>query len=1187
MIDPLSISRSVEVIKPFFSQNVLGCGLVMDARKPFPRKPVDFLWQLVKKGLFAQCHLSLFVKLGSMDGSHSPREMTELVFSQSVFGKIVMVYECTMFHISNPLARDNLDFPNVWSVGNSTVKYHHTSSFLKALCLLSLHATNVIHGLITAISQRVQVTELFFSQNVFGCGLVMDAQTRQPLSRKPVDSHRQLMDKGVFDHCNLSLIVKVVCLDWSMHGLDIGSLLNRNHGPKEITELLFSQSLFGYGLMINECTMFHISNPSAREHLDFAYVWSVSKSTVEHHHTSSFQKALYLFSPQATNVIHDLITAISQSVDVTEQSEYVWLWFGGGCTNWKAITKETVESIWQIVEDGQCHLSFFLKVDSMDLCIVFSVPDIAPLLNKHLTARETTELLFNQSVFGYDVMIYRYRMLYIKKPSVQKQLEVYIQSAVKCLLHLYHPFSSIMYFIQSTDVVEPIVTVIDFSLQEEIEMLFSQSGFGCSVMYGIRRIKLKEKPLDCICTWLVEKGLLDHYHPNTTLKESLFYLVQTSDACPGLPDTVLILILSVSHYSLKLTTLLYSESLFGYASDIVGKSLSNPSAFLKEQSVKPYHGFLQPFLPCLFNINRNQQEVCARELLIIHILLCGHIENPLARKTLYSVYAGTVEKYNHSCPSYMFLMKSSTGKYKSLFRPIVALVLCVTGVIAPYFLLRKQFNYALQESSSGLESYHNSKPIYCISGQSLESYHNSKPIYCVSGQSQHKSCGMYLKSGNNCLIQISSLEDDITVNLCSRRKQFIGLQESISGLESYHNSKPIYCISGQSLESAQNSKPIYCISGQSQHKSCGMYLKSGNNCLIQISSLEDDIIINLCSRNGLLDGNIHYRNHYSKLNTPFSLLEVSNQIEHKLRKICKQQLQTVIVNVPTNDLLLIHNYIGTIVRLLQEQLKEHFTFKIVKGDNSSDAPIVIHRFHQNDAFVVGISYHSLYYAEKEASYVSHSLQCNGVLGKDATIGTLTSRMKHAPILHLAVHMSHDGDFMPLDSNLNEGFSQQDLESCGDLGHMVLVVLNGCKSGKGQLYRAFINSGAQAIVATDSIINDEAAFTIMKFFYQYLQDGFYGSKALHKAMVSLCCIEKYSQPEQWSTYWYMGREIVIEDDINVPLLTSLGNSSVFPQLNVIEELESAFLKEVRQLPSSVQVMKKLYGRCNMYRLHTEV
>ena len=110
---------------------------------------------------------------------------------------------------------------------------------------------------------------------------------------------------------------------------------------------------------------------------------------------------------------------------------------------------------------------------------------------------------------------------------------------------------------------------------------------------------------------------------------------------------------------------------------------------------------------------------------------------------------------------------------------------------------------------------------------------------------------------------------------------------------------------------------------------------------------------------------------------------------------------------------------------------------------------------------------------------------------------------------------------------------------------------------------------------------------MKFFYQYLQDGFYGSKALHKAMVSLCCIEKYSQPEQWSTYWYMGREIVIEDDINVPLLTSLGNSSVFPQLNVIEELESAFLKEVRQLPSSVQVMKKLYGRCNMYRLHTEV
>ena len=115
-------------------------------------------------------------------------------------------------------------------------------------------------------------------------------------------------------------------------------------------------------------------------------------------------------------------------------------------------------------------------------------------------------------------------------------------------------------------------------------------------------------------------------------------------------------------------------------------------------------------------------------------------------------------------------------------------------------------------------------------------------------------------------------------------------------------------------------------------------------------------------------------------------------------------------------------------------------------------------------------------------------------------------------------------------------------------------------------RAFILAGAQAVLTTLWRVPDESAAVFMKFFYQYMMDGFKASHSLQKAMLSIRSFHRYSKYIHWSGYQLTGREV----EFQVTKETAkIGPCPVFPRLEVVNKLEKVLVKN-RFFPTDVQV-----------------
>ena len=229
------------------------------------------------------------------------------------------------------------------------------------------------------------------------------------------------------------------------------------------------------------------------------------------------------------------------------------------------------------------------------------------------------------------------------------------------------------------------------------------------------------------------------------------------------------------------------------------------------------------------------------------------------------------------------------------------------------------------------------------------------------------------------------------------------------------------------------------------------------------------------------------------------------------------------------------------------------------------------------------------HATKEAEWVSHILNCTPILHEQATKNAVMMRLMNAKVIHLATHGSAVAGFLAfagMSSSLNETVDAKQVliypdEIEGLSITPALVVLSSCDSGRGVvkadgiqgMARAFILAGAQAVLTTLWRVPDESACVFMQFFYQFLVDGLRGTEALHKAILSVRCFSKYSQYIHWSGYQLTGREIqfsINRSSYTTELTARLGNHSIFPQLEIVKQLETAFLNNPR-LPTDVQVL----------------
>ena len=229
------------------------------------------------------------------------------------------------------------------------------------------------------------------------------------------------------------------------------------------------------------------------------------------------------------------------------------------------------------------------------------------------------------------------------------------------------------------------------------------------------------------------------------------------------------------------------------------------------------------------------------------------------------------------------------------------------------------------------------------------------------------------------------------------------------------------------------------------------------------------------------------------------------------------------------------------------------------------------------------------HATKEAEWVSHILNCTPILHKQATKSVVMGRIMNSKVIHLATHGSAAAGFLAfagVSSSFNETVeAKQVLIYSDEIEGLsitpALVVLSGYNSGRGivkadgiqGMARAFILAGAQAVLTSLWELPDESACVFMQFFYQFLVDGLMGTEALHKAILSVRCFSKFSQYIHWSGYQLTGREIqfsINRSSSTTELTARLGNHSIFPQLEIVKQLETAFLNNPR-LPTDVQVL----------------
>jgi tetratricopeptide (TPR) repeat protein len=241
--------------------------------------------------------------------------------------------------------------------------------------------------------------------------------------------------------------------------------------------------------------------------------------------------------------------------------------------------------------------------------------------------------------------------------------------------------------------------------------------------------------------------------------------------------------------------------------------------------------------------------------------------------------------------------------------------------------------------------------------------------------------------------------------------------------------------------------------------------------------------------------------------------------------------------------------------------------------------------YNNDEWNLG----KLPHATKEAEWVSHILKCKPILHEQATKDAVMMRIMNAKVIHLATHGSAVAGFLAFAGMTASTTDTVDAkrvliypEEIESLNiSPALVVLSSCDSGRGVfkadgiqgMARAFILAGAQAVLTTLWRVPDESACIFMQFFYQYLVEGVKGPEALHKSILSLRCFKKYSQYIHWSGYQLTGREFqfqVNQSSARAQLTTRLGQSSIFPQLDILKSLETAFMNNPR-LPTDVQVL----------------
>ena len=176
-------------------------------------------------------------------------------------------------------------------------------------------------------------------------------------------------------------------------------------------------------------------------------------------------------------------------------------------------------------------------------------------------------------------------------------------------------------------------------------------------------------------------------------------------------------------------------------------------------------------------------------------------------------------------------------------------------------------------------------------------------------------------------------------------------------------------------------------------------------------------------------------------------------------------------------------------------------------------------------------------ARKEAEMIGQLLGVQPLLGRDATKQAVLENIHSVSLIHFAAHGDEKRGEIALSPISSRGTPHEEdyLLTMAEISQVrltaKLVVLSCCHSASGQIRaegvvgiaRAFLASGARAVLAALWAISDKATMEFMNRFYEHLVHGEGASESLHQAMKSMR-ENRFSEVRQWAPFMLIGDDV---------------------------------------------------------------
>ena len=177
------------------------------------------------------------------------------------------------------------------------------------------------------------------------------------------------------------------------------------------------------------------------------------------------------------------------------------------------------------------------------------------------------------------------------------------------------------------------------------------------------------------------------------------------------------------------------------------------------------------------------------------------------------------------------------------------------------------------------------------------------------------------------------------------------------------------------------------------------------------------------------------------------------------------------------------------------------------------------------------------WARKEAQMIGRLLGVMPLVGNDARKHTVLERIPSVSLIHFAAHGDAERGEIALSpmSSCDTPHEEDYLLTMAEVSQVrltaKLVVLSCCHSASGQIRaegvvgiaRAFLASGARAVLAALWAIDDEATMQFMNRFYEHLVHGESASESLHQAMKWMR-ENNFSDVRLWAPFMLIGDDV---------------------------------------------------------------